>query len=355
MTLWSALCLTAAIILAAPLFGEFREQPAQPDEGFLELPPLLRTRKGKPITTREGWRRRRRVLERRWREFLGPFPRRVALRVKVVSTEILRDHTRLLLRYHNEAGVDNEAYLLLPPGNGRPRPGMVVLHATSNSTIRDPVGLDGRPSNHIALRLVRRGYVCIVPRCFLWGYGGTKTIQEATDALLVHQPWKTGMAKMLWDARRALDVLEKRPEVDASRLGVIGHSLGGKEALYLGAFDSRVKATVSCEGGIGQAFSNWDAQWYLGPAIKAPGFEMDHQELIALTAPRPFLLVGGNSADGAQSWPYVESALAVYKLLGAEERLGLQIHSDGHNFPPPGLEEEAMFAWLGHWLGHPKD
>ena len=54
---------------------------------------------------------------------------------------------------------------------------------------------------------------------------------------------------MLFDARRAVDILADQPDVNRDRLGVFGYSLGAKEALYLAAFDPRVRAAVSSEGG----------------------------------------------------------------------------------------------------------
>ncbi|HTE21395.1 MAG TPA: dienelactone hydrolase, partial [Armatimonadota bacterium] len=164
------------------------------------------------------------------------------------------------------------------------------------------------------------------------------------------RPWKTGMARMLWDALRATDLLCARPEVDPGRIGSIGHSLGGKEVIYHAAFDERIRAAVSCEGGVGLRFSNWDADWYLGAQIHAPGFRRDHQEVVALIAPRPFLLVGGESADGAQSWPYIAANLPVWRLFGAEEHLGLLRHNQGHDFPAPGPDRERIYHWLDHWL-----
>ena len=125
---------------------------------------------------------------------------------------------------------------------------------------------------------------------------------------------------MLFDAQRGLDVLESLPEVDTNRLGAIGHSLGAKEALYVAAFDPRVKATVSSEGGIGTTFSNWNAPWYLDKQITS--FGREHHELLALAAPRPFLLVGGDSADGDRSWPYIDAARPVYELFSKPARLG---------------------------------
>jgi hypothetical protein len=203
---------------------------------------------------------------------------------------------------------------------------------------------------HHALMLVRRGYVCIAPRNFLWHPRLGTTLQARTDSLLSTPPWKTGMAKMFWDTQCALDLLCARREVDRTRVGAIGHSLGGKEVLYVAAFDERVRAAVSCEGGVGLTFSNWDADWYLGKQIKAPKFPREHHELVALTAPRAFLLIGGNSADGDRSWPFVEASLPIYRLLGVEEGLGLMVHGHGHDFLPPGPEREAVWKWLDHWM-----
>lgn len=320
--------------------------------------PLLIDAAGKPITTRLGWRRRQKALHRDWMEIVGRFPARVLRETETLSTEEFSDHTRLRLRYRSEATaargepITNEAYLLLPKDDRELHPGMVVLHQTTDRTIDEPVGIAGREPMHVALHLVRRGYVCIVPRCFLWGYAGACDIRAATERLLATPTWNTGMAKMVWDGIRAVDELVTRPEVDRSRVGCIGHSLGGKTALYLGAFDERIAATVSCEGGVGLSFSNWHDPWYLGGQIREPGFTRDHHEIIALIAPRPFLLIGGGDADGEQSRPYIAANRPVYRLLDAEERIGLQLTGQGHGFPHAGPEREKTFQWLDHWLDH---
>jgi dienelactone hydrolase len=152
------------------------------------------------------------------------------------------------------------------------------------------------------------------------------------------------MAKMLYDAQRAVDLLASLPGVDPARIGCLGHSLGAKEALYLAALDDRVRATVSSEGGVGIAFSNWDAPWYLGADWDTARASRDHHELLALAAPRAFLLVGGDSADGARSWPYIEAALPAYRLYGEHPRLGLFNHGQGHSIPPEA--EARIYAWL---------
>jgi hypothetical protein len=194
--------------------------------------------------------------------------------------------------------------------------------------------------------LVHSGFVVFCPRCFLW--------QDAADydeAVAKHRqrhPQSLGMAKMLYDAMRGVDVLVSLPDVDADRIGAVGHSLGAKETLYLAAFDERIKAAVASEGGLGFRSTNWDAPWYLGPAIRDESFPLNHHQLLALIAARPFLILGGEAgpgaADGDRSWPLLEAALPVWKLYGEPTRLGLRNHHRGHALP------NFEFFYLNEWL-----
>lgn len=315
---------------------------------WLEL--VLRRHDGSFVSRATDWAPARADLLRRWGEVIGPFPARVPLEVRIEREEELPDHRRALLTYQADAKTRTTAYVLSPLGDSRTLcPGAVVLHQTSDTTIEDPVGLAGRESMHIALRLVKRGYVCIAPRNFLWATPGA-TPNSATK-LILESDWKTGMAKMTWDAIRAVDLLAARADIDAGRIGCIGHSLGGKESLYLAAFDPRVRASVSCEGGVGIAYSNWDDPWYLGDQVHAASFGLDHHQLIALIAPRAFLLVGGHKAnpqcvDGVWSWPYLQANLPLWQLLNAEGKLGLLLHYQGHDFPAPGAFRDKVHNWL---------
>ncbi len=331
-----------ATISAAGKFDDLRVPPTQPSTAPA-LAPLG------DVSSRAAWEARRQQLRAQWLEILGPMPQRVPLETQVLVSEAQPDHLRLWLRYHNDANSTNEAYLLIPRNGHEKRPAVVALHATSANNMRDPVGLSGKETNQYALHLVKRGYVCIVPKNYLWSVGG-KTYQQAADDLLKRGEFKTGLAKMIWDAMRAVDVLESREEVDPKRIGAIGHSLGGKEAIYLAAFDERIAATISCEGGVALSFGNWDADWYLGKQIR-PGFPHDNHEVVSLIGPRGFLLIGGESADGAKSWPYIEANLPVWKLYGAEDRLGLLRHTDGHLFPKPGKDRDRVYEWLDEQLG----
>ena len=325
----------AATSRDVPWLDEVLGPPAAAGSPPSTLAPILVDRNGRPITTLGEWRRRRTELEQTWRDLLGPLEieRGRIPPVEVVAEERDGDVVRQHVRYLVEPGVQTEAYVLSPRLARGKRPGAIVFHTTTPESIRQPAGLADVGEKHFGLALARRGFVAFCPRNFLWPETARMAANDETRRFHQRHPRARGMAKMLFDGQVALDILVGRSDVDRNRIGCIGHSLGAKEALYLAAFDPRITAVVSSEGGIGTTMSNWDADWYLGDIIRQPDFAREHHELLALAAPRPFLLVGGDSADGVASWPWIAAALPVYRLYGAPARLGLLHHKHGHAVP----------------------
>ncbi|MFC1452719.1 alpha/beta hydrolase family protein [Verrucomicrobiota bacterium] len=314
------------------------------------LPPLLVDARGTPVDTVEAWQRRRAEIKDRWLSYLGRIS--AARTTEFATIEEDRDagcHRRLI-RYEAEPDQPVEAYLLEPLQPRGPSVGVVALHATSPFTIREAAGLEGDGSLAFGLELARQGITTICPRCFIFegdhdfANANVPGFEANVCRFRERRPRATGMMKMLWDAMRAVDVLAARPGVDATRLGCVGHSLGGKEAFFLAAFDDRVKATAASECCIDIRSCNWDAPWYLGKEILGEEFGLSHHELLALVAPRAFLLVAGDVSDGPQSRPCIEAVLPVYKLYGGVPAVGLYNHHAGHTVPP-----EAM-AHITQWF-----
>lgn len=337
-----------------PWLDEVQTPPTRLPPEAPELPPLLVGAGGAPIRSRAVWESERRRIRRDWMKFLGPMPtERPPLDMVVLEEEKLDgDLVRQLVRYNAEVGVRVEGYLLAPAAaSGRDRrAGVVAMHQTSSLTIDLAAGVNGPDEQQVGLKLARRGLVAFCPRCFLWQ--DADNFLEAMARFKKRHPEALCMHKMLWDAMRGVDLLESLPQVDASRIGAAGHSLGAIESLYLAAFDERVKATVASEAGMDFSFTNWHDPWFLGPAIRSPDFKLNHHQLLALTAPRAFLLLAGESgrhaADGDRSWPFIEAALQVYRLYGSPARLGIYNHGKGHTLPPQAFHR--MAEWLETYL-----
>lgn len=298
-----------------------------------------------------SWQKNREEIRRQWLQYLGPLDRpKSPPETELLNEEHLEKVIRQLIRYESEPGWSTEAYVVRPKGVAdRPRPAVVVFHSTVPHSIRQPAGVEGTPEKAFGLNLAEKGFVTFCPRNFLWPNNLEIAAEIQTELFQERHPNSKGMAKMLLDAQLAVDLLLSLPGVDESRIGAVGHSLGAKEVVYLAAFDQRIQVTVSSEGGIGTTFSNWDDPWYLGPGIKAFALDHEHHELLALIAPRPFLLVGGESADGQRSWPFIEAVLPVYRLYENVPRIGLFTHGQGHSVPP--IAEQRIYDWLETYLG----
>jgi len=70
--------------------------------------------------------------------------------------------------------------------------------------------------------------------------------------------------------------------------------------------------------------------------------------VLAQCAPRAFLLIAGNSADGDLSWPSIAEVMPVWKLAGGSDRVGLFNHRQGHAFPP--VAQSHADEWLDWFL-----
>jgi dienelactone hydrolase len=315
------------------------------------LSPLLRDQAGHEIKTKAQWFARREEIRRDWLKAMGiEIPEhRVPLKTEILETEELPTFTRQHLKYQLEEGVFTDGYLLTPKKLEGKAPAMVVFHPTTALQAKGVAGLapEYAEEKRQGVQLVEGGYVVWCPRNYIFNdlpkLDGIKLYTANAAAIQKHHPGRTGMGQMVLDAIRAADFVESLPNVDAKRIGAIGHSLGGKQVVYAAAFDERYQAVVSSEGGIGLTFSNWEALWYLGPQIKGANWKLENHQVLSLIAPRGFFLLAGDSADDQRSGAFIDAVRPVYKFFGAEENLSWLNHHQGHRYGPDARHAAEQF------------
>ncbi len=298
------------------------------------------------------WEARRKVIHTKWLKLLGsmdiaPPPQKTRL-VKVVEHQ---NYTAKLMYLQVEPDWWEKILVMMPAeAITRPRPVVIVpFYDVDTPAAKNLSGVHflGSTVDPFAYCAVQKGYIAVAIRW--WGESYGELENEAVANLKLRHPHVTGLGKWVWDAHRLVDYLYTLPEVDRTRIGIHGHSLGGKMALYAPAFDDRINAVVSNELGIGFKDSNYEDYWYFGDFINKLGNGTDNHELIALIAPRPFLLIGGDMYDTKKSWYYINAARAVYKLYGKPQNIGYFNHHTGHRPTPEAVWRSN--EWLAHFLG----
>jgi hypothetical protein len=186
---------------------------------------------------------------------------------------------------------------------------------------------------------------------------------SSMERFLEERPEWSLDGRRLWDHQRLMDVLDGLDFVRPGAYGVMGNSLGGRQAIFLAAMDERIAAAVpSCgispnltnvyRSVTGSAASKASPKW-IEHFLRAGGQMLyEYQDMIALCAPRPLLVM--EPYNDAYN-PYMEANFRcyvagqrAYALLGKAECFCTLTHGDGHNTVDD--VREFAYRWLERWL-----
>ncbi len=272
------------------------------------------------------------------------------------------------------------AYLLVPHGEG-PFPAVIALHdhggnfligkekvvrpfgvseeVTQEAQLRTAGSYDGR---FIGDELAKRGYVVFAMDALFWGERGRRegvdyNMQQALASNLL-QMGMTWIGVITWDDVRSAEFVAGLPEVDGSRVGAVGLSMGCHRAWMLAAATDRVAAGVAvCWMGTTEALmspGNNQVKGHSAYSMLVPNLRnfLDYPDTAAIACPKPMMFFNGEQ-DGL--FP-VEGVRGAYRIMrqvwdsqGAGDRLVTKLWPLGHTF---NLDMQAeAFAWLDEQLG----
>lgn len=371
------------------------------------LSPLLMNEQGEKVTTTQEWERscRPEILALLQNQMYGVTPtEEIAVRYetqqvnpqafggKATSRQVKIVFTRDFI----ERSI--QLLLFLPNRVGGKVPVFLGFNFHGNQTVSDeadviPATDKGRGSDKSAWsvdRILDAGYGLVtayyqdvfpdsvgghrasVLRMF--GYNSSDDVKE--DSPQAMSAWAWGMS-------RVMDYLETTPEVDASKVILMGHSRVGKAALWAGAQDERFAIVISNNTGCGgaalskrrygetigiitQKFPHWFSKNYRRYANNEQSLPFDQHELLALIAPRPLYVASGEDdrwADPRGEYLGAAYASEVYRLYGFEgldpegmpgvnqpvmNRVGYHIRTGKHAVTDYDWEQYIRFAdkWL---------
>lgn len=282
---------------------------------------------------------------------MGPLPRqeRPIPEMVVLEETKLPKYVRKKITYLSERQDRVPAYLLIPAHSGK-LPAVLCLHQTTKIGKAEPAGLGGNPNLHYAAELAERGYVTLAPDYPNFGD-------------YVFDPYANGYSsatmKGIWNHMRAVDLLASLPEVDSARIGAIGHSLGGHNALFVAAFDERIAAVVSSCGFTSFAkykagdLSGWSHRGYMPRIAEVYGKDpakmpFDFSDVLAAIAPRA-VFVNAPKGDTNFEVSGVEDCVrTAAPLFGKPSRLVVVYPDAAHDFPPEA--RHASYEFLDRYL-----
>ena len=156
----------------------------------------------------------------------------------------------------------------------------------------------------------------------------------------VYEAGRTLMGERLWDTMRCADFLTTMQEVDAERIGCAGLSLGGEMAMWLGAMDTRVKATVSA--GFLTTMDHMEVNHCMCWKFDGLRELVDWTDIYAMHAPRALMCQNGlkepyndfNVSIARQAMGEIRGA---YAVMGAAEKAVLAVHDGAHEIDLPSL------------------
>jgi dienelactone hydrolase len=324
----------------------------------------LRFYNGTPVKTQQDWQRRRNEILKTWHGIMGKWPPMIEKpKIEYLGQKRRENFTQHQVRLEiapQQQTVDG--YLLVPDGT-KLFPAVLIVYYDAETA----VGLR-KELRDFGYQLTKRGFVTLsigTPE-FSNLKAPYKPLYESSKDETPLQP----LSALAYVAANCHTALASMPQVDPNRIGIIGHSYGGKWAMFASCFYDKFACTVWSDPGIvfdeKRANVNYWEPWYLGydpnqqrkrgiPNAANPrtgayrklfieGYDL--HELHALMAPRPFLVSGG-SEDRPERWKALNHTIEVNSLLKHANRVAMT-NRKAHS--PTTKSNRQIYLFLEHFL-----
>ena len=342
----------------------FGALPADPTPGDLLLEKYFRARTADiaraslaDVRTAEDWDANKAEYRRQLADMLGlwPAPPRTDLKPVVTGTVDHAEFTVDKVQFQSMPGLYVTGSAYVPKRrDGKKLPTILYVCGHGN-TVKDGVSYGSKVNyQHHGGWFARNGYVCMVIDTLQLG-----ETQGVHHGLYREKMWwwisrgHTPAGVEAWNSIRALDYLQTRPEVDATRFGITGRSGGGAYSWWTAALDDRIKAAVPVAGitDVHNHVVDGVIEGHCDCMYMVNTYRWDFAKVAALVSPRP-LLIANTDKDGIFPLDGVqrlhEQTRRIYRLQKADAKLGLLITEGGHQ-DTQDLQVPAL-RWFNRWL-----
>lgn len=288
-----------------------------------------------------------------WREMLGlsPMPPRTPLKATITGALDRGDYVVEKVHFQSLPGAYVIGNLYRPSKVTERLPAVLYLCGHTKGKVNAPYQANPRWFG-------QHGYVALVLDPIQLGES-----QGTHHGTYRDERWDwpsrgyTPAGTEVWNAMRALDYLETRPDVDSKRMGVTGLSGGGVISWCLGAADERVKVVVPvCQSGsIEHVVTDRATDGHCDCAFWINYYRWCWPDLGALIAPRSLLIASGSEDLLWRPYGYRDVANRIrhqYAALEADAHFDLVEDLTPHGYTPK--LRRAIFTWFNtHLKGDP--
>lgn len=319
---------------------------------------------GEEVKTRKEWNLRREEILNRWHGMMGSWPDIDKEQTfEIVESVQHQDFLQQTVHFNWMPDERTQGYLLIPEGKGK-KPAVIVVFYEPETA----AGLGGKPQRDFAYQLVKRGFITL-------SIGTTEASKNRVYSLYypsIQNATVQPLSMLAYASATAWHALSKVENVDSSRIGITGHSFGGKWAMFSSCLYDKFACAAWSDPGIvfdetkGSGVNYWEP-WYLGyypppwsntwrksgmiknakglyPKLINEGYDL--HELHALMAPRPFLVSGG-SGDQPIRWEALNHTIAVNNLLGYKNRVAM---TNRPEHSPTEESNEILYTFFEYFL-----
>lgn len=302
------------------------------------------------------WKKKRPRYRKQLFEMLGlePLPEKTDLKAVITGKAEHEKFTVENIHFQSMPGLYVTSNLYIPKDIEKPVP--AVLYVCGHGpTKKDNISYGNKVSyQRHAAWFARHGYVCLIIDTLQMGE--IEGIHHGTyryDMWWWNSRGYSSAAVEAWNCIRALDYLQSRKEVDKDRLGVTGRSGGGAYSWWISALDDRIKAAVPVAGitDLQNHVVDGCVEGHCDCMYIVNTYRWDYPLVAALVAPRPLLI---SNSDKDTIFPLGgvvrvhKKVRDIYRLYGAEDKLGLQI-TEGPHRDTQELRIHA-FVWFNRFL-----
>ena len=243
----------------------------------------------------------------------------------------------------NSCGKSVYIYEAIPKTVAKTSVIVIALHQTTNYGKDEVMGFDGDSNLSYGRTFFENGFIVISPDVFVAGENYSPATGWDTAPFYREFPKWSAMGRMLQDDLAVSRYVEYK--YPSNCVAAVGHSLGGHNALFLGAFVEKIDDVVSSAGfesiSLDENASRWARDsWFvymplLKPYLSSPPprkTPWDFDDLLKLIAPRPILVFQGLN-DG--TWTNPESASSLVSWVNQayiHPPIEGVFHAEGHKF-----------------------